>query len=584
MSERRLTLGEVALGRSVYGDAIDYSKVPISDKSLFGPLIDESRAHTPFGTMHFPGTSYSEDFSKEPITSYGYSASQRTFIHELAHVLQYQQGVNVALRAVLNRDYDYGAVFKDVSFSNLGLEKKAMMIEDYFALTHANAAHPLRNTSQQSISEYEKRLPAYVVTSPNLPDQAPIPRSPDGSVASPISNHPNERGGSEFGGNSQPGGGGVGNTLGGSLSAPSQSRSDARASDRSPTPDASGSRSKPAHSPASTRPGQNTFANTPALGPVPDTRYESAPAETAGQTFINTETGVKYKVDPDTLLLMPVDPFATQSITFNMDVPGKYAASFGSVVAGFFGGIASAIGGLVGGIVSGIAHAIGDAFGGGSGGGGSDHSSSPSSGSSGHHSPSPVGDHNGHPSGISGDKDNGWNGHPVLLDLSGNGLSINPLSSSSQFLDLEGDGYQHRTAWAGAGNGVLVLDADSDGKISRSSEFVFTEWDQTATSDLEALKSVFDANHNGLLDAGDARWSEFKVMVDGKLVSLDSLGIKSIGLTARGSGQQFSDGSAITGTSLFTRTDGTNGGQDGKSPRAGVLARPADGDDRRGVS
>ncbi|RWQ33363.1 MAG: hypothetical protein EOS21_29705 [Mesorhizobium sp.] len=171
----------------------------------------------------------------------------------------------------------------------------------------------------------------------------------------------------------------------------------------------------------------------------------------------------------------------------------------------------------------------------------------------------PVGDHAGHPNGVSGNKDNGWNGHPVLLDLSGNGFAINPLSSSSQFLDLDGDGYQHRTAWAGAGTGVLVLDADGDGKISRSSEFVFTEWDQTATGDLEALKSVFDTNHNGLLDAGDDRWSEFKVMVDGQLVSLASLGIASIGLTPTGSGQSFIDGSAITGTAQFTRTDGTTG-------------------------
>lgn len=138
-------------------------------------------------------------------------------------------------------------------------------------------------------------------------------------------------------------------------------------------------------------------------------------------------------------------------------------------------------------------------------------------------------------------------------------MSINPLFSSSQFLDLEGDGYQHRTAWADAGTGVLVLDADGDGKISRSSEFVFTEWDHTATSDLEALKSVFDTNHNGKLDAGDDRWSEFKVMVDGQLVSLASLGIASIGLTPSGSGQQFADGSAITGTAQFTRTDGSTG-------------------------
>lgn len=153
----------------------------------------------------------------------------------------------------------------------------------------------------------------------------------------------------------------------------------------------------------------------------------------------------------------------------------------------------------------------------------------------------------------------GIGSQPVLLDLSGSGLSIDPLSSSSHFVDLDGDGYQHRTAWAGAGTGVLVLDADGDGKISRSSEFVFTEWDQTATGDLEAIKSVFDTNHNGLLDAGDDRWAEFKVMVDGQLVSLASLGIASIELTPTGSGQNFADGSAITGTAQYTRTDGTTG-------------------------
>lgn len=176
-----------------------------------------------------------------------------------------------------------------------------------------------------------------------------------------------------------------------------------------------------------------------------------------------------------------------------------------------------------------------------------------------YHGVATVGDHWGHDSGVAGDKGNGWNGHPVILDLDGNGLSVNTLNTSSQFVDLDGDGYQHRTAWAGDGNGVLVLDADGDGKISRSSEFVFTEWDQTADSDLDALKSVFDTNDNGMLDAGDDRWADFKVMVDGQLVSLASLGISSIGLTATGSGQNFADGSAITGTATFTRTDGSTG-------------------------
>ena len=148
---------------------------------------------------------------------------------------------------------------------------------------------------------------------------------------------------------------------------------------------------------------------------------------------------------------------------------------------------------------------------------------------------------------------------PVLLDLSGTGLSVETLSTSSKFLDLDGDGYQHRTAWAGAGTGVLIIDADGDSKITRSSEFAFTEWDSAATSDLEALKHIFDTNANGKLDAGDAQWSKFRVEVNGQLVTLDSLGITSIDLTPTGSGQTFEDGSAITGTTTFTRADGTNG-------------------------
>ncbi|WP_461520650.1 beta strand repeat-containing protein [Rhizobium leguminosarum] len=138
-------------------------------------------------------------------------------------------------------------------------------------------------------------------------------------------------------------------------------------------------------------------------------------------------------------------------------------------------------------------------------------------------------------------------------------MSVETLSTSSKFVDLDGDGYQHRTAWAGTGTGVLVIDADADGKISRSNEFVFTEWDSSATSDLEALKHIFDTNGNGKLDAGDAQWSKFRVDVNGQLVTLDSLGITSIDLTPKGSGQTFEDGSAISGTTTFTRADGTTG-------------------------
>ncbi|TCA00169.1 hypothetical protein E0H68_37915, partial [Rhizobium leguminosarum bv. viciae] len=55
------------------------------------------------------------------------------------------------------------------------------------------------------------------------------------------------------------------------------------------------------------------------------------------------------------------------------------------------------------------------------------------------------------------------------------------------------------------------------------------------------------------------QWSKFRVEVNGQLVTLDSLGITSIDLTPKGSGQRFEDGSAITGTTTFTRADGTTG-------------------------
>jgi len=200
-----------------------------------------------------------------------------------------------------------------------------------------------------------------------------------------------------------------------------------------------------------------------------------------------------------------------------------------------------------------------DSKGPGTGGGNSKHNGDSQSGFAG----GPVGGsskHNGDSqSGFAGGPVGGSIAEPVLLDLDGYGLTVDPLSASSHFVDLDGDGYQNRTAWAGRGTGVLVIDADGDGKISRSSEFAFTEWDPTAAGDLEAIKSVFDSNHNGKLDAGDARWSEFKVAVGDQLVSLASLGIASIDLTPSGSGQRFEDGSSIGGTTTYTKSGGGTG-------------------------
>ncbi|WP_286192532.1 DUF4214 domain-containing protein [Stappia sp. BW2] len=153
---------------------------------------------------------------------------------------------------------------------------------------------------------------------------------------------------------------------------------------------------------------------------------------------------------------------------------------------------------------------------------------------------------------------------PVMLDLDGDGLEVTALDRSTVFLDTGGEGFLHRTAWAGEGDGVLYFDPDGRNDITEKRQFVFTEWDPTSTSDLEALASVFDSNGDGVLNASDTDFQKFKVMVtlaDGSTVSktLAELGITEIDLTADASNIELSDGSVITGKTTFTRADGSTG-------------------------
>ena len=155
-------------------------------------------------------------------------------------------------------------------------------------------------------------------------------------------------------------------------------------------------------------------------------------------------------------------------------------------------------------------------------------------------------------------------GKPILLDLDGDGIEITSLSSSNTFLDVLDDGLKHRTAWAGAGDGVLVRDSGDDGVINLANEIDFTQWDSTARSDLEALRNVFDTNHDGRLTSADQDWSLFKVLVTEAngtrtLKTLAQLGITGLDLITNNQEVVYSDGSKVLGTAAYTKTDGSTG-------------------------
>jgi hypothetical protein len=91
---------------------------------------------------------------------------------------------------------------------------------------------------------------------------------------------------------------------------------------------------------------------------------------------------------------------------------------------------------------------------------------------------------------------------PILLDLDDDGIEAN--IAGSVFFDFDDDGYDERTAWAGADDAFLVIDlaadgsAGGDGRIDQAKELAFPNWlpedQREGTPDLEALAQVFNKN------------------------------------------------------------------------------------------
>jgi len=163
---------------------------------------------------------------------------------------------------------------------------------------------------------------------------------------------------------------------------------------------------------------------------------------------------------------------------------------------------------------------------------------------------------------------------PIVLDMDGDGIELIADINSKVQRDMDGDGFIETTAWVGADDAILAIDlaadgtAGADGRITQSKEFMFTEWSATAATDLEGLTDAFDTNFDGVFDARDARWSEFRIWQDansdgesqdGELIDLDTAGITSLNLTAEGDKITLPDGSIVHGIGEYTKSDGTSG-------------------------
>jgi hypothetical protein len=152
-------------------------------------------------------------------------------------------------------------------------------------------------------------------------------------------------------------------------------------------------------------------------------------------------------------------------------------------------------------------------------------------------------------------------GDPLILDLTGQGLETTSLQGSPVHFDLNNDFFAERTGWLGADDGFLVYDKNGNGVIDDASE-MFGTFTGSGFADL----AQYDDNHDGVIDASDAIWSQLLVWQDlnqdgvsqaDELFTLDDEGIASISLESTATDGQTVEGATLRAFSSFTRTDGS---------------------------
>ena len=125
---RPLTSGEIALARSIFGDAIDYDRVKLVRRKWW-PFQPRGIVMAPTGTIHFHPDSHlwSEDFSKERLSLQG------LFIHEMTHVWQAQTRGRFYLVLMRHPFCRYTYQLREGrSFDRYGLEQQAELVRHRF--------------------------------------------------------------------------------------------------------------------------------------------------------------------------------------------------------------------------------------------------------------------------------------------------------------------------------------------------------------------------------------------------------------------------------------------------------------------
>jgi hypothetical protein len=146
--DRPLTAGEIALARSIYGDAIDYTPVRLCNRkwAFFQP---RGVVMAPRGNIHFHphGALWRDDFSDASL------GDQGLFIHEMCHVWQHQRGIFLPLKRHPFCRYSYSFV-PGQPLLRYGIEQQAEIVRHAFLLRRGAAV-----AGAPALARYESVLP-----------------------------------------------------------------------------------------------------------------------------------------------------------------------------------------------------------------------------------------------------------------------------------------------------------------------------------------------------------------------------------------------------------------------------------------
>lgn len=141
---RSLTQNEIRIAQSVFGNLIQYDQVKVMNHPYL-PWQPKGIFMAPDGYIHVKNANYSDDYALENLTY------QTIFIHEMAHIYQYQQKINVLWHGAILQmayylsfkkynPYNYKLI-ENKDFFEYNIEQQGDIAKDIFLKKIKNIIH-----------------------------------------------------------------------------------------------------------------------------------------------------------------------------------------------------------------------------------------------------------------------------------------------------------------------------------------------------------------------------------------------------------------------------------------------------------